>query len=611
MDTASAGAAKDEELRDRAGVLMTASGCPPYSQTLSDLAVSPFAMPLPLLRDLVRVAWVGRTSTEDQQDPRNSLMRQLDRCKGAVPDAWLLACHFYDVESGRLQLDKRGKKEGYERYDIPISRDGGISDLLAEARSPRRRFDVVICESTSRVARGMLENLSIERELERAGVPLFAWNEPIKLDGGRAQQILQRRINQSVAEYEVYNSLETSWGGLCTHVRDGWNIGKPPYGYTAKVYRSSNPVRARRGATKKRLEPDGRKAQTVTQIAHWRYYERLGYGAIADRLNADPARYPPPEPPGGLRARGAWGKSTVYEILRNPKYTGFQVFNRRATRSRSGKVNDPALWVWSPYPVHEPLIPKWMFDELDSRRPHRRAADDTQPNNDATNQRTYVLRGMAVCPCGRRLHGNQRHGVTYYICWPKANNRGRPDAYTPHAKTTYINEADLLQAAATFYAQHVLAAHRWQPLAADLALLDDRTLHDRQKETELCRRSLDAMARRQENVLLQAQHLPPTDPYTRGLRDVYNDLEQCKEANVSALAELETTRSNEMERASPRRANLLAAIPYLARNLATAPEALLRRLFEVTSLQLRLSEQGKMPSASAVLPADYEPSWVQ
>jgi hypothetical protein len=36
--------------------------------------------------------------------------------------------------------------------------------------------------------------------LERSGVPLLAWNEPIKLDGGRAQQILQRRINQSVAE---------------------------------------------------------------------------------------------------------------------------------------------------------------------------------------------------------------------------------------------------------------------------------------------------------------------------------------------------------------------------------------------------------------------------
>lgn len=53
--------------------------------------------------------------------------------------------------------------------------------------------------------------------------------------------ILQRRINQSIAEYEVLNTLEQSGGGLCTHVREGWNLGKPPYGYRGKTYRHPNP----------------------------------------------------------------------------------------------------------------------------------------------------------------------------------------------------------------------------------------------------------------------------------------------------------------------------------------------------------------------------------
>jgi hypothetical protein len=167
----------------------------------------------------------------------------------------------------------------------------------------------------------MHENLSIERELEHAGMPVFAWNEPIKLDGGRAQLILQRRINQSVAEYEVFNSLEMSRGGLCTHVREGWNIGKPPYGYKAKKYRHPNPAKAARGHTKTRLEPDGARAETVTQIAAWRHHEQLGYGEIADRLNADPDKYPVPEPPGGLRARGAWSKSTVADLDALPYLT--------------------------------------------------------------------------------------------------------------------------------------------------------------------------------------------------------------------------------------------------------------------------------------------------
>lgn len=69
--------------------------------------------------------------------------------------------------------------------------------------------------------------------------------------------MLQRRINQSIAEYEVLNTLEQSWGGLCTHVREGYNIGKPPFGYKAKVLPHPNPVKAEKGHIKSRLGPDG------------------------------------------------------------------------------------------------------------------------------------------------------------------------------------------------------------------------------------------------------------------------------------------------------------------------------------------------------------------
>lgn len=116
------------------------------------------------------------------------------------------------------------------------------------------------------------------------------------------------------------------------------------------------------------------RGETVTQIAHWRHHEQLGYDTIADRLNAEPAKFPPPVPVDPTKAGGAWGKTSVYEILRNPKYTGYQVFNRRASRSGRGKVNDPRKWVWSPEPVHEPLIPKWMYDAINARRQARKGS---------------------------------------------------------------------------------------------------------------------------------------------------------------------------------------------------------------------------------------------
>ncbi|WP_083276071.1 recombinase family protein [Pseudonocardia sp. HH130630-07] len=374
---------------------------------LSDYAVSPLGAPLALMRQEVRVAFLGRTSTEDQQDPRSSIPRQLGNCKQPLPESWVIVAHYWDVESGRMALDRRGRGADYERFNIPVPRDGGIADLLAAAQEPGRKFDVVIVESMSRVARRAYEGLTVERALEDADVVLFASNEPITVSGSRAQRILQRRINQSIAEYEVINTLELSWGGLCTHAREGWNVGKPPYGYRARKIRHPNPVKRAKGLSKTRLEPDGARGETVTQIALWRYHEGLGYGTIAERLNTDLERYPPPEPVGGRhRARGAWSKLTVYEILKNPKYTGYMVFNRRASTSRGGAVNDPAKWVWSPEPTHEPLIPKHVYDQMraDAAK-HRGSRDGSASNANRQTRRDYVLRGMvfAVPPRSWRV----------------------------------------------------------------------------------------------------------------------------------------------------------------------------------------------------------------
>ncbi len=575
---------------------------------LSDYEVSPLGMPVTLLRGEVRVAFLGRTSTEDQQDPRQSLMRQLGNSKAAVPESWVIVAHFYDVESGRMELGDRGQKTGYERFDIPIARDGGINDLLDEAGHPGRRFDVVICESVSRVARRTYEGLSIERVLERVEVPLFAANEPITISGSRAQRILQRRINQSVAEYEVLNTLEQSWGGLCTHVREGWNIGKPPYGYKAKSYRHPNPTKAARGQTKSRLEPDGVRGETVTQIALWRYHEGLGYDTIAERLNADLTRYPPPEPTAPHRARGAWGKTSVYEVLKNPKYTGFQVFNRRATRSRRGKVNDQMKWVWSPEPAHEPLIPKWMYDEMAARRDDRRGSrEGNSDNQHPLTKRGYLFRARIICFCSRRMQGAPRHGDTYYTCWPRGNNRGCAEKYAGHPKTVYVREDAILDAVSKFFADRVFGTYRHERLVADLAGIDDRDARQRRADRERYQRSVDDLTRRQDSVLRQAQHGEPDDPFTKALRNTYNDLETEKSIAVAAIAGLDVADDLDPGRPSTADIALLDVLPYLTLNLSAAPEQLLQRLFEVTQLTVQLSDDSTHVTITIKLPADQLP----
>ncbi len=85
----------------------------------------------------VPVAFLGRTSTLEMQDPRASLRRQLRSSQAWLPPGWFIAAVYWDVESGGLDLEARSQGEDYRAFtDAGIPRDGGMADLLAEAAEP-------------------------------------------------------------------------------------------------------------------------------------------------------------------------------------------------------------------------------------------------------------------------------------------------------------------------------------------------------------------------------------------------------------------------------------------------------------------------------------------
>jgi site-specific DNA recombinase len=104
-----------------------------------------------------------RTST-DQQGPTLSLPRQLDNSRRAMPAQFVIVAKFYDIESGRNDLEHRGQGDAHKRFDIPIARDGGIADMLDEAKRPGC-FVAVVCEPIERVARVSYFSTKIEYEL--------------------------------------------------------------------------------------------------------------------------------------------------------------------------------------------------------------------------------------------------------------------------------------------------------------------------------------------------------------------------------------------------------------------------------------------------------------
>ena len=153
-------------------------GPPPSWLMRAGMSADAGAAP-PTTPAVTRIAFLGRTSTEDQQDPTISIPRQVRNCLNALPDGPVIVAYFYDIESGRKDLSERGRGRSHELMAIPVPRDGGIQDLLAEAEGGQARFDAVICESVERIARRTYYGTLIEHRLERAGVPLLASDEPI------------------------------------------------------------------------------------------------------------------------------------------------------------------------------------------------------------------------------------------------------------------------------------------------------------------------------------------------------------------------------------------------------------------------------------------------
>ncbi len=163
-------------------------------------------------------------------------------------------------------------------------------------------------------------------------------------------------------------------------------------------------------------------ADVVRRVFGWRVVERLGYQAIADRLNADLVLNPPPVPIGEGRAVGRWTYSNVRDVVTNPKYTGHMVWNRRARKGNGkNRLNPVGEWVWSPVPVHEALVDLESFvlaQQVGLRRERSRTAAGM--NRHPQSRRVYRLRSYLFCAlCGRRMLGKSVRNTPYYVCSPK------------------------------------------------------------------------------------------------------------------------------------------------------------------------------------------------
>jgi hypothetical protein len=199
--------------------------------------------------------------------------------------------------------------------------------------------------------------------------------------------------------------------------------GRPPYGYQlAAGEPHPNPTKAGAGQTLRHLEPNPETTPVLRHIFE-EFLSGKGVHAIARDLTAAGIAFPSasdPERNSHRLANGpAWQHTAVRAILDNPRYTGFQVWNRQRrdeilidvhdvalgheTRMR---WNDPDAWIWSSEPTHQALVTREQWESVQTRLEANRRTTTRRPKG----QRRYLLAGRIFCGhCGRRMEGAWNH----------------------------------------------------------------------------------------------------------------------------------------------------------------------------------------------------------
>ena len=257
------------------------------------------------------------------------------------------------------------------------------------------KFDLIVTKEISRFARNTLDSIRYTRELLRHGVGVFFQNDNINTFDKDAE--LRLTIMSSIAQDEVRKLSERTRFGFKRAQENSVLLGQNNlFGY--------NKVDGR-------LEIVESEAEIVREVFERYVAGDLGLRAIANDLDS----------------RGIVGRqgkpvtySTLYGMIRNPKYKGCYAGRRYATRDyRDGRTYrlDEDKWI-----VHEDdkvpaIVPAPLWEAANQLLAAR---GKTMKQHAQASQNRYAYSGKLICA---------RHGTTFHRHVYKSKRRGEVECW--------------------------------------------------------------------------------------------------------------------------------------------------------------------------------------
>lgn len=278
------------------------------------------------------------------------------------------------------------------------AKSGRTSDrpqfLQMIADSAKGGFQAVIVHKLDRFSRDSADTLIYERELNKNGVELVSVNERLEKT---PEGLLMKQIIIGMNQFYSANLAREVMKGLKENAYNGKHTGgTPPLGYDV--------------GKDMRYVINKKEAEAV-KIIFSMYTDGCGYGDIIRELNSRGYR---------TKINNRFTKNSLYEILRNEKYTGVFIYNKSSSMSANGRFNrhkyknsDDIIRIEGAVPQ---IITKEMFDMA------QEILDRNKRKKSTYKAKTfYLLGGLLECgSCGASLcgetHRYRNKEYSYYVC---------------------------------------------------------------------------------------------------------------------------------------------------------------------------------------------------
>jgi DNA invertase Pin-like site-specific DNA recombinase len=251
----------------------------------------------------------------------------------------------------------------HSRSGLNIAGRESLNQLVLDAENHRVDFTALLVYDVSRWGRfqDVDESAYYEYVLKRAGIRVHYCAEQFENDGSMSSSVLKTLKRSMAAEYSRELSVKV-FAGQCRLIELGFRQGGPAgYGLRRQLIDRDRNAKGLLGrGERKSLQTDRvilvpgpeQEVEVVRYI-----YESFVEGQKVEREIAE-----------DLNSKGIageysrpWTRSTVHQVLTNPKYIGANIYNRRSFKLKHKRVQNPAqMWIWKE-DAFEPVVEAAVF----------------------------------------------------------------------------------------------------------------------------------------------------------------------------------------------------------------------------------------------------------